>query len=286
MIHHRQVGRRRRQARARTGGSSATSPSGSAPATSSLTSRRADIFDELRVASKGGVARLLRASPGSGSTARWASSGRARRRSSRHAAALRRRALRPSRRQGAVPAGRVAPGRRGAGRRVSDRADHRPRGVAVPVGHADPAHRRAGRPVPAAASARSIRGSPTRSASPTATSSRVESRRGAVDRARPGRDDHPARHGVRPLSLAARRGRRTNCTIRALDPISKIPEFKICAVRVSKAPDPTATSPRSSRRPEASDERARVLHRLLALHRLPGLRAGLRGVRHPPRATR
>jgi assimilatory nitrate reductase catalytic subunit len=30
-----------------------------------------------------------------------------------------------------------------------------------------------------------------------------------------------------------------NCTIRAIDPISKIPEFKICAVRVSKAPDPS-----------------------------------------------
>ena len=29
-----------------------------------------------------------------------------------------------------------------------------------------------------------------------------------------------------------------NCTIRAIDPISKIPEFKICAVRVSKAPAP------------------------------------------------
>ena len=30
-----------------------------------------------------------------------------------------------------------------------------------------------------------------------------------------------------------------NCTIRAIDPISKIPEFKICAVRVSKAPAPS-----------------------------------------------
>jgi len=30
-----------------------------------------------------------------------------------------------------------------------------------------------------------------------------------------------------------------NCTIRALVPISKIPEFKICAVRVSKAEEPT-----------------------------------------------
>jgi assimilatory nitrate reductase catalytic subunit len=29
-----------------------------------------------------------------------------------------------------------------------------------------------------------------------------------------------------------------NCTIRAIDPISKIPEFKICAVRISKAPHP------------------------------------------------
>ena len=29
-----------------------------------------------------------------------------------------------------------------------------------------------------------------------------------------------------------------NCTIRALDPISKIPEYKICAVRVKKAPRP------------------------------------------------
>ena len=30
-----------------------------------------------------------------------------------------------------------------------------------------------------------------------------------------------------------------NCTIRAIDPISNIPEFKICAVRVSKAQRPT-----------------------------------------------
>ena len=29
-----------------------------------------------------------------------------------------------------------------------------------------------------------------------------------------------------------------NCTIRAIDPISKIPEFKFCAVRVSKASRP------------------------------------------------
>lgn len=37
-----------------------------------------------------------------------------------------------------------------------------------------------------------------------------------------------------PLERAA-----NNCTIRAIDPISNIPEFKICAVRVSKAQRPT-----------------------------------------------
>jgi assimilatory nitrate reductase catalytic subunit len=37
-----------------------------------------------------------------------------------------------------------------------------------------------------------------------------------------------------PLDRAA-----NNCTIRALDPVSKIPEYKICAVRVSKTAEPT-----------------------------------------------
>src|SRR5262249_41595159 len=36
-----------------------------------------------------------------------------------------------------------------------------------------------------------------------------------------------------PLDRAA-----NNCTIRAIDPISHIPEYKICAVRVTKAPPP------------------------------------------------
>jgi assimilatory nitrate reductase catalytic subunit len=30
-----------------------------------------------------------------------------------------------------------------------------------------------------------------------------------------------------------------NCTIRAIDPVSKIPEFKICAVRVSRVSAPS-----------------------------------------------
>ena len=36
-----------------------------------------------------------------------------------------------------------------------------------------------------------------------------------------------------PLDRAA-----NNCTIRAIDPVSNIPEYKICAVRVSKAEPP------------------------------------------------
>jgi len=36
-----------------------------------------------------------------------------------------------------------------------------------------------------------------------------------------------------PLDRAA-----NNCTVRAIDPVSNIPEYKICAVRVSKVPPP------------------------------------------------
>jgi assimilatory nitrate reductase catalytic subunit len=36
-----------------------------------------------------------------------------------------------------------------------------------------------------------------------------------------------------PLDRAA-----NNCTVRALDPVSKIPEFKICAVRLTKVAQP------------------------------------------------
>ena len=115
---------------------------------------------------------------------------------------------------------------------------------------------------------------------------RVESRRGAiVVRAQVVKTIRPDTVFVPyhwPLDRAA-----NNCTIRAIDPVSKIPEFKICAVRVSKA-EPPDDADRCARagRPEASDERAGVLHRLLALHRLPGLRAGVRGMRHAPRRAR
>ena len=67
---------------------------------------------------------------------------------------------------------------------------------------------------------------------------RVESRRGAiVVRAQVVKTIRPDTVFVPyhwPLDRSA-----NNCTIRAIDPVSKIPEFKICAVRVSKAPAPT-----------------------------------------------
>jgi assimilatory nitrate reductase catalytic subunit len=66
---------------------------------------------------------------------------------------------------------------------------------------------------------------------------RVESRRGAVIvRAQVVKTIRPDTVFVPyhwPLDRSA-----NNCTIRAIDPVSKIPEFKICAVRVSKAPTP------------------------------------------------
>jgi assimilatory nitrate reductase catalytic subunit len=67
---------------------------------------------------------------------------------------------------------------------------------------------------------------------------KVESRRGAVVvRAAVVRTIRPDTVFVPyhwPLDRAANR-----CTIRALDPTSKIPEFKICAVRIAKAERPT-----------------------------------------------
>jgi hypothetical protein len=77
-------------------------------------------------------------------------------------------------------------------------------------------------------------------------------------------------------------------THRTLDPRSKIPEFKVSACRITRAngPDPSP----DDRDPHvggasrgASSVRLRVLHRPVALHRLPLLLAGLRGMRNAPR---
>ena len=67
---------------------------------------------------------------------------------------------------------------------------------------------------------------------------RIESRRGAVTvRAQVVKTIRPDTVFLPyhwPLDRSA-----NNCTIRAIDPVSKIPEFKICAVRVSKAEAPS-----------------------------------------------
>ncbi len=66
---------------------------------------------------------------------------------------------------------------------------------------------------------------------------RVESRRGAATMramvVKTIRPDHVFIPYHWPLERAA-----NNCTIRALDPVSKIPEFKICAVRVARVEQP------------------------------------------------
>ena len=194
-------------------------------------------------------------------------------------------AVRPSRRQGALPAGRLAAGRRRARRRLSDRADDRPRRVAVSLRHADAPHRRARGPVSAAAAARSIRGWPARSASPTAISSRVESRRGAVVvRAQVVKTIRPDTVFVPyhwPLDRVGEQLHHSRDRSDLQD--SRVQDLR--RARLEGAERRPARSPRSSPRPEASGERARLLHRLLALHRLPGVRAGVRGVRHPPRTV-
>ncbi|HSM86894.1 MAG TPA: molybdopterin dinucleotide binding domain-containing protein, partial [Candidatus Limnocylindrales bacterium] len=66
---------------------------------------------------------------------------------------------------------------------------------------------------------------------------KVESRRGSVTvRASVAKTIRPDTVFVPyhwPLDRAA-----NNMTVRAIDPVSNIPEFKICAVRVSKVPAP------------------------------------------------
>ena len=77
---------------------------------------------------------------------------------------------------------------------------------------------------------------------------KVESRRGStVVRSRIVRTIRPDTVFIPyhwPLARAA-----NNCTIRAIDPVSNIPEYKICAVRISPAPRPDDAIARLS--PEA-----------------------------------
>ena len=80
-------------------------------------------------------------------------------------------------------------------------------------------------------------------------------------------------------------------TISAQDPISKIPEYKVCAVRVRKA-DGAARVRRCPRAATVEQvptmpvpDDSRILHRPGPVHRLPGLHPGLHRMRHPQGAV-
>ena len=121
--------------------------------------------------------------------------------------------------------------RRAARRRVPALLHDRPLQGALQLGRADPA-RGARSPTRSPSRAcRSTRGWPRGSASPTASALLVESRRGAVTFAVTVIARHPPRHAVRAVSLGRQAAPPTLLTIPALDPTSRMPEFKVCAVR-------------------------------------------------------
>ena len=164
------------------------------------------------------------------STHEAASAGPARRRPPRHADP----AHRPVHaRQGQVLPGRLpAPGG-GGRRRVPAHADHRPHARALPHGHDDAALGRSQRAGARPASSRSTRTTPRASASPTAPRSR--SRRGAAaSRCRPASPTGCAGTVFVPFHFwESPANRLTNA---ALDPVAKIPEFKVCACRLASVP--------------------------------------------------
>ena len=118
------------------------------------------------------------------------------------------------------------------------------------------------------------------------------------------RDGGDARSGPTRSSFPTT-GRATRApnrlTVAAQDPISKIPQYKVCgcraaqgrrAARVRRARS-SRSSDRGRRRAHAGPRPPRVLRRPEPLHRLPGVRPGLHRVRHaqgrvddPPRVRR
>ena len=145
----------------------------------------------------------------------------------------RRRPVLLPRRQGALQRRRVWSARGGRRCRVSGHPDHRPRRQPVPLRHADAPHRSARRSVPRAA----------RRDSPAVGKAACDLRRRLDDRRESPRRNHAAgaswyddsaRHGLRSLSLG-RPEEHNQLTISAQDPISKIPEYKVCAVRIRPA---------------------------------------------------
>ena len=186
-------------------------------------------------------------------------------RSPRHAAAVRAGVVEPGReggravllprRQGPLQRRPLHAADRGRGRRVPGDPDHRPGGEPVPLRQPDPADRPAGRSVPGAAHRAAPAAGRAARASPTATGSTVEiapraaarCARQVVTTIRPDTVFIPY-HWAGAKSV-------NQLTIAAQDPISKIPEYKVCAVRVRKAAERRSTraswSRSSSRQPLA-----------------------------------
>jgi hypothetical protein len=147
----------------------------------------------------------------------------------------------------------------------------------------DASHRRARRPVPAAA----VRDPSALGRVARDRGWRLRPRREPAPchrRPRAGRENHSARHGVRPVPLAARPIRQQLHDPHNRSDFTDFRSSRSARFASRKRRTRSVTSPRSSQRPEASGERACVLHRLLALHRVPGLCADVRGMRHAPRA--
>ena len=215
-------GRRRPGMPGRTGRSSRTSPMPSAGTRGFTFASPREIFEELRRASRGGVADY------SGITYEkierqmgvfWPCPTRTRRQPDGppgHAAAVRAGVVEPGRqggravllpgREGPLPRDPLRAADRGRGRRLPGHPDHRPGGEHVPVRDPDPADRPPGGPVPGAAPGAAP--DPGRASTAIADGDwvTVESRRGGLHGAVPGGDDDPPGHGLRPVPLG--RGRR------------------------------------------------------------------------------
>ena len=215
-----------------------------------------EIFEELRVASKGGVAdysgvtyekidaaaRRVLAVLQRGSADR-----RADRRPSRHAAAVRARQLQPGRqrqravllsgRPRALQRRRLSPAGRRRERGVSDLPDDGPRRQPVPVRHADAPHRAAGQAVPGAAH----RDAPAAGGEARHRRRRLDDGRDAARRR--SRCRAQVVTTIRPDTIFipyhwAGRKSANQLTVAAQDPISKIPQYKVCGCRVRKAEAP------------------------------------------------
>ena len=177
---------------------------------------------------------------------------------------------------------------RGGRRRVPDVAHHRPGRQPVPVGHPDPAHRRARRPVPRAA----VRDAPAARRAARRRRRRPRHRHVAARRDDAAGRTWSPRSGPTPCSsrTTGPGDKAANqLTNRAVDPLSKMPEFKVAAVRVERAgghatrPTTVTSTCTRAREPRVRHRRQPgVRHRPEPVHRLRGVRAGVRGVRHPP----